>query len=66
MDAILAWLKLRLAEKSTWAGIATLVITALVSFGVVMPETMQGELKTAVEAIGTVVGSMLMAATTNK
>lgn len=65
MESIKIWIGARLSEKSTLAGIATLLITILVSFGVVLPETMQTEIKTAIEAVGLLVGTVLVGTNTS-
>ncbi len=45
----------RLKEKSTWAGIATVVINIVVGFGVSISPELQAQILTAVNAIAGVV-----------
>jgi uncharacterized membrane protein len=45
------WLKARLKEKSTWAGIATFVINIVVGFGITITPELQAAILTAVNGI---------------
>ena len=54
------WLKARLVEKSTWAGIGVFFVAVLSALGIALPEGMDVNIKLALEAIGAVVGGFLV------
>lgn len=60
------WLKARLKEKSTWVGIAALVLSLLTSFGVTLPEGVSDSVKAIIENIGLVVGGLLVGSSTSE